>query len=82
MIKKSFYDWLVEKLIVTLPDVSISDIEDTPIAAIGLDSLELLDLVMEIEDFYKIELAIDDLDRNITVASIKELIERSSSGKF
>lgn len=82
MVKKNFYNWLIEQLKVTLPDVSIADIEHIPVAAIGLDSLELLDLVMEIEDYYGIELAIDDLDKNITVASINALIEKSRSNEF
>ncbi len=58
-----------------LPSITIEEIEHTPIAAIGLDSLELLDLIMSIEDKYGIELSIEDVDKSITVYQIKQLIE-------
>ncbi|WP_396190672.1 acyl carrier protein [Flavobacterium sp.] len=70
-----FYSWLMSELKELLPSITIEEIEHTPIAAIGLDSLELLDLIMSIEDKYGIELSIEDVDKSITVYQIKQLIE-------
>jgi acyl carrier protein len=70
-----FYSWLMSELKELLPSITIDEIEHTPIAAIGLDSLELLDLIMSIEDKYGIELSIEDVDKSITVYQIKQLIE-------
>lgn len=70
-----FYGWLMSELKELLPSINIEEIEHTPIAAIGLDSLELLDLIMSIEDKYNVELSIEDVNKSITVYQIKQLIE-------
>lgn len=71
----NFYDWLTIQLKELLPDVVINEIENMPIAAVGLDSLELLDLIMLIEDEYGVEIDLEDLNKTITVAQIRQLIE-------
>lgn len=70
-----FYDWLTIQLKELLPDVVINEIENMPIAAVGLDSLELLDLIMLIEDEYGVEIDLEDVNKTITVAQIRQLIE-------
>lgn len=71
----NFYDWLTIQLKELLPDVVINEIENMPIAAVGLDSLELLDLIMLIEDEYGVEIDLEDVNKTITVAQIRQLIE-------
>lgn len=70
-----FYDWLLIELKELMPEVSIDSVENIPIAAIGLDSLELLDLIMKIEDEFGVEIAIEDIDKSITISQLAKLIE-------
>lgn len=70
-----FYDWLLIELKDLIPVATIDSLESTPIAAIGLDSLELLDLIMKIEDEFGIEIAIEDVDKNITISQLAKLIK-------
>jgi acyl carrier protein len=70
-----FYEWLLVELKDLIPDVTIDSLKNTPIAAIGLDSLELLDLIMKIEDEFGVEIEIENVDKAITISQLAKLIE-------
>jgi len=66
---------LQEKDFNALADVDIQKLLDLPIGEQNLDSLELMDFVMRIEEYYNLDLNERDVIKCKTIRQYKELIE-------
>ena len=74
-----FEDWIIGELGSKVKDVHSYDlIKDLPLESLGLDSLEVLDLVLRIEDVFHIEIPIEGLDGITRIEEVRLLIEAST----
>lgn len=53
------------------------DISDTPIAELGVDSLDFFDLLSQLEDAHGIDIPIEHLDENVTLNSLVAAAEQA-----
>lgn len=44
-----------------------NDVDETPIAELGVDSLDFFELLYHLEEIYNIEFPIDSLDESVTL---------------
>lgn len=57
-------------------DIDLSDVDmNTKLSDLDIDSIDMLDFIMVIEDKYDIEFGEDELDEIETLGDIAELIE-------
>ena len=74
-----FEDWIIGELGSKVKDVHSYDlIKDLPLEMLGLDSLEVLDLVLRIEDVFHIEIPTEGFDGITKVEEVRQLIEAST----
>lgn len=57
-------------------DSSFSLTEDTDFSQIGLDSLDLVELIMTVEDFYDIEISDEELSEMQTFGDLVKYIDK------
>lgn len=70
----------IEKLIADHLEIDISEVTDdkTLIGDLGADSLHTVELIIEFETQFDIEISDDDAETLTTVGSIKEYIEQNT----
>tara|TARA_B100000809_G_scaffold208111_1_gene210692 strand:- start:3167 stop:3382 length:216 start_codon:yes stop_codon:yes gene_type:complete len=68
---------MVEKIIAETLKIDINSIKDECklVEDLGADSLNIVELVMEIEDKYDISVSDEDAENIFTVADIKQYVE-------
>ena len=71
MIRDELIQWANENL-----DIDLSDVQmNTKLSDLDIDSIDMLDFIMLLEEKYNIEFAEDELDEIETLGDIAELIE-------
>jgi acyl carrier protein len=71
-----YLDHIIRTICETL-DVRGSDFdEDTELSEIGMDSLDVSDLALIIEDEYGVELTDEDVEQSKTIGNLAEIVER------
>jgi acyl carrier protein len=63
-----------EELLKLLRDDIEMDIDNTPIAELGIDSLDFFEMLLQIEEDHGIEIEIDKLDEKITLQTLVALV--------
>ena len=71
---------MIEKIIANHLDVDISEVTDEKhlIDDLGADSLHTVELIMEFENEFDIEIPDDDAESLVTVGKIKEYISENT----
>lgn len=71
---------MIEKIIADHLDIDISEVTDEKhlIDDLGADSLHTVELIMEFENEFDIEIADDDAETLVTVGAIKEYISENT----
>ncbi|MCX2978860.1 acyl carrier protein [Halieaceae bacterium IMCC11814] len=68
-------EYIIRKeLLNLLRDDIGTDIDNTPIAELGIDSLDFFEMLLQIEEDYGIEIEIDKLDEKITLQTLVALV--------
>lgn len=70
-----FDEWLIKELNILMPSIQWHEVQDLPVSEIGIDSLNLFDLILSIEDKFDIEIPIEDIDRSLTINAIRDLLK-------
>lgn len=74
-----FEDWIIGELVSKVKDIQSYDlVKNLPLEELGLDSLELLDLVLRIEDVFHVEIPIEGLDGITKLDEVRQLVEAST----
>lgn len=84
MTKEERYQKLTEIVKTYLPeDVSVSDIKEDSnfMSELNINSANLVDIVLDVEDAFDIRLENEDMDRMQTVSNALEIITAKLSGK-
>lgn len=71
---------MIEEMIAKKLKINVSEVTDDKhlIDDLGADSLDTVELVMELETEYDIEIADEDAETLVTVGAIKQYIEDNS----
>ena len=71
---------MIEKIIADHLDIDISEVTDEKhlIDDLGADSLHTVELIMEFENKFDIEISDDDAETLVTVGKIKEYISENT----
>ena len=68
-------EYIIRKeLLKLLRDDIETDIDNTPIAELGIDSLDFFEMLLQIEEDHGIEIEIDKLDEKITLQTLIALV--------
>ncbi len=63
-------------------DAKLDVTSKAPIADFGIDSLDMMEIIMEVEDAFEIETTAFDLNPMINLDQFIELIDQNSGGKL
>jgi acyl carrier protein len=73
--RMKYLDHIIRTICETL-DVHDSDFdEDTELSEIGMDSLDVSELALIIEDEYGVELTDEDVEQSKTIGNLAEIVE-------
>ena len=68
--------YLIRKEIMKLiPAISLTEIDNVPISGLGIDSLNLIDLILEIENKFNITIPMEKIDENLSLGEILKSID-------
>ncbi len=81
-LKDQIFDYLVKDELLNYTDYDIETIKnETEIAELGLDSLDMIETIIGAEEKYNIEIQDDDFEHVKTVGELVEVIYNNMRGK-
>lgn len=55
------------------------DIENTPLVEMGIDSLDFFDVILEIEEEFKLDIPVENMDAKFKISDIANIIKEGKS---
>lgn len=64
-----------QEIMKLIPAISLTEIDNVPISGLGIDSLNLIDLILEIENKFNITIPMEKIDENLSLSEIFKSID-------
>jgi|APCry1669193181_1035450.scaffolds.fasta_scaffold135926_2 acyl carrier protein len=64
-----------QEIMKLIPAISLTEIDNVPISGLGIDSLNLIDLILEIENKFNITIPMEKIDENLSLGEILKSID-------
>lgn len=74
--EKELISFVQKKIIKSNPEIDLEQIDfKTDLSNLGIESIVIISLLTEIEEFFKIKISLSSLEKNNFIISVKSILE-------
>ena len=74
--EKELISFVQKKIIKSTPEIDLEQIDfKTDLSNLGIESIVIISLLTEIEEFFKIKISLSSLEKNNFIISVKSILE-------